>query len=157
MYLYRYIIKLFLFLRDIEDKRRTTINDRLRQFRKVSQAILSYYDVSKISLPPLTRSRNINSTSLLSYRIHVHSMVANIFLRFSSVICKVRPIYLTCFSPAFSLVKRRIRFRFHRYTSSKEDISVGYIFGTITSILALFFLLLSRIENTIPKLDVTNP
>lgn len=63
------------------------MNDASIQITSISksiiEAILSYYNVNKISLPPLLRSRNINSTSLLSCRIHVHSMVANIFLRFS--------------------------------------------------------------------------
>lgn len=51
-----------------------------------------------------------------------------------------------------SLVKRRmIRFRFHGYANSKEDVSAGNSFGNITSILVLFFLLLLRIETTVPR------
>jgi len=49
-----------------------------------------------------------------------------------------------------------IRFRFHGYVSSKEDVFVGN-FGNITSILVLFLHLLSKIENTVPGLDVANP
>lgn len=95
----------------------------------------------------VTRSRNItvNSASLLSRKIHGSKYF---FALFPSVIRKVRPIYSTCFS-SHSLVKRRmIRFRFHGYASSKEDIFVGS-FGNITSILVLLLHLLSKIENIV--------
>jgi len=111
--------------------------------------------ISLLRLATITVTITINFATLLSRRIHACSVIVIFFYVFPSVIRKVRPIYLTCFSPAFArkkeddtlslswireLQRRCLRRSLREYYFDPRSFSPPFVK-----------------DNTVPGLDVANP